>query len=56
MIEPVLGRPHKLTSRDRRSLTRSVSNSETKTALEAMRTTILEREDNVSTTTLRRTL
>ena len=47
-IEPVRGRPQKLTSRDKRVLARLVANGREKTALEAMRTINLEKYDKVS--------
>lgn len=55
-IEPVRGRPRKLSPRDKRALARLVANGGTKSAQEASKTLNLERDDKVSPMTVRRAL
>ncbi|KAI0997296.1 hypothetical protein K3495_g10889 [Podosphaera aphanis] len=54
--DPTSGRRRKLTSRDKRTIARSMVNGSVKTALEMTRLINNEREDEVSPETIRRAL
>ncbi|KAI0999834.1 hypothetical protein K3495_g8364 [Podosphaera aphanis] len=54
--DPKVGRPQKLTSRDKRVIARSMVNGGVKTAVEMARLMNTEREDKISPVTIRRAL
>ncbi|KAI0993420.1 hypothetical protein K3495_g14764 [Podosphaera aphanis] len=54
--DPKVGRPQKLTSRDKRAITRSMVNGGVKAAVEIARSIKTEREDKISPVTIRRAL
>ncbi|KAI1006691.1 hypothetical protein K3495_g1526 [Podosphaera aphanis] len=54
--DPKVGRPQKLTSRDKRAIARSMVNGGVKTAVEMARLINTEREDKISPVTMRRAL
>ncbi|KAI0996627.1 hypothetical protein K3495_g11556 [Podosphaera aphanis] len=54
--DPKVGRPQKLTLRDKRAITRSMVNGGVKAAVEIARSIKTEREDKISPVTIRRAL
>ncbi|KAI0994779.1 hypothetical protein K3495_g13403 [Podosphaera aphanis] len=54
--DPEVGRPQKLTSRDKRAIARSMVNGGVKTAVEMARSINTETEDKISPVTIRRAL
>ncbi|KAI0997807.1 hypothetical protein K3495_g10382 [Podosphaera aphanis] len=54
--DPKVGRPQKLTSRDKRAIARSMVNGGVKTAVEMARLINTERKDKISPVTVRRAL
>ncbi|KAI0999947.1 hypothetical protein K3495_g8249 [Podosphaera aphanis] len=55
-LDPKVGRPQKLTSRDKRAIARLTVNGGVKTAVEMARLINTEREDKISPVTIRRAL